>query len=352
MSKVDIYSKGEVVRYLQGLQEQGQIKDCIHIKVEQGHAYAFYPKCDIDWASRKSAYNVDISITGYGGPSSYEWPQCPEDCEFYERADAFVKSMVTIKTAKAEKPQVDIHSRDEVTDYVLKLLGKGQIRDCQHMKVKKDLVDSYYPQCDVDLASKQAAFSLGPILKHGGQDEYYWPGCGKDCRVYKKADDFVKSLISIEEPKVEKLEGDNYVAEERIKAIASLPKDKFDTARLVKLCDELNKSYKNSCELAVAAMVRTILNHVPPIFEMENFEQVANNYSWGRGKLKGKSKREVMIALEDTARNIADIHLHQEIRDTESLPTMTQVDFKNELDILLEEVVRILKSQAKSKKSA
>jgi len=351
MSKVDIYSKGEVVRYLQGLQEQGQVKDCIHIKVEQGYAHAFYPKCDIDWASRKSANNVSLSMTGYGGPSSYHWPQCPRDCEHYEKAQPFVKSITAEEKVKVKKPKVDIQSRSEVVNFVLKLLGKGQIKDCQHMKVEKDLVDSYYPQCDEDLASKQLAFSLGSILKYGGQDEYYWPGCAKDCRVYKKADDFPKSLISIKEPKDKEPQVDNYVAEERIKEIASLPKDKFDTARLVKLCDELNKSYKNSCELAVAAMVRTILNHVPPIFEMENFEQVANNYSWGRGKLKGKSKREVMIALEDTARNIADIHLHQEIRDTESLPTMTQVDFKNELDILLEEVVRILKSQTKGKKS-
>ena len=58
-----------------------------------------------------------------------------------------------------------------------------------------------------------------------------------------------------------------------------------------------------------------------------------------------------MIDLEESARTIANIHLHREIRETESLPTMTQVDFINKLDVLLEEIVRILKSQAKGKKT-
>jgi hypothetical protein len=168
---------------------------------------------------------------------------------------------------------------------------------------------------------------------------------------YETRFDFYIVREVCEEEKVKKSEVVNYVDEERIKELASLPKDKFDSARLVKLCEELNKCYKNNCELAVAAMVRTILNHVPPIFKMSNFEEVANNYSWGKGKLKGKSKRKVMSDLEDTARNIADIHLHQPIRETESLPSMTQVNFKNQLDVLLEEIVRILKSQAKGKKT-
>ncbi len=345
MDKVDIYSKGEVVRYLKGLQEEGQIKDCIHIKVEQEYADAFYPKCDIDWASRKSANNVSLSMTGYGGPSSYHWPQCPRDCEHYEKAQPFAKSITAEEKIKAKKPEVDIRSRNDVTNYVLKLLEKGQIRDCQHMKVKKDLVDSYYPQCDEDLASKQLAFSLGPILKYGGQEEYYWPGCGKDCRVYKKADDFPKSLISIEEPKVEKLEGDNYVAEQRIEALANLPKDKFDTAKLVELCEEINQNYKRKYYFAVGALLRIILDHVPPIFGMANFEYVASNYKWGT------SNKKSIMRLQKAARDIVDNLLHEQIKKVEVPLEKQRVDFKAQLDILLAEIITILKSQTKTKKT-
>lgn len=153
--------------------------------------------------------------------------------------------------------------------------------------------------------------------------------------------DEIKS--SYEQQKVES-KADIYVAEERIEEFRSLKNPKYDIVKLVKLCEELNKCYRNKCELAIAALVRTILNHVPPIFEKESFEKVANNYSWGKGKRKGESKKGLMIDLEESARKIADIHLHQEIRETESLPTMTQVDFINKLDVLLEEIVRILKA--------
>lgn len=241
MNYIDIYSKGEVVRYLQNLQKGGQIKDCIHIKAKQGHANAFYPECDEDWARRVPANNVHTDMTGYGGPSSYHWPECPRDCQLYEKADDFVKSIIATKRG-------------------------------------------------------------------------------------------------------EKLLSGNYVDKKRIEELRGLKNPKYDIVKLVKLCEELNKCYRNKCELAIAALVRTILNHVPPIFEKESFEKVANNYSWGKGKRKGESKKGLMIDLEESARTIANIHLHQEIRETESLPTMTQVDFINKLDVLLEEIVRILKA--------
>ena len=245
---------------------------------------------------------------------------------------------MTKEKVKAKKPEVDIHSRSDVTNYVLKLLKKGQIKDCQHMKVEKDLVDSYYPQCDVNLASKQAVFSLDSILTHGGQVEYYWPNCGKDCRVYKKADNFVKSLISIEEPQVEKLEVDNYVAEDRIEELANLPKDKFDTAKLVKLCEELNQNYKRKNYFAVGALLRTILHHVPPIFGKKEFKHVASDYDWG------KSDKSSIMKLYESAKTISDSLLHKHIKRREVLPKKPRVDFRAQLDILLAEIITILKS--------
>lgn len=252
--------------------------------------------------------------------------------------NALEKGYISIEEEKVEKPEVDIHSRSEVVNYVLKLLKKGQIKDCQHMKVKKDLVNSFYPECDVNWASRQAAFSLGPILTHGGQAEYYWLNCGKDCPIYKKAEKFVESLISTKKAKVEKLEVDNYVDEGRIKELTSLPKDKFDTTKLVELCEQLNQNYKWNNYFAVGALLRTILHHVPPIFGMKEFKHVASDYSWG------KSHKNRIMKLFESAKDIADNLLHEHIRKLEVLPKKPRVDFKAELDILLAEIVTILKT--------
>jgi len=237
MKYIDIYSKGEVVRYLQKLQKGGQINDCIHIKAKQGHANAFYPECDEDWARRVPAKNVHTDMTGYGAPSSYHWPECPGDCELYE-----------------------------------------------------------------------------------------------------KADDFVKSIMATEKVKVKKPEADNYVAEDRIGQLRSLPKDKFDTTKLVELCEELNQNYKWKNYFAVGALLRTILHHVPPVFGMKEFKHVASDYSWG------KSHKNRIMKLSESAKDIADNILHEHIRKLEVLPKKPRVDFKAELDILLAEIVTILNS--------
>jgi hypothetical protein len=86
----------------------------------------------------------------------------------------------------------------------------------------------------------------------------------------------------------------------------------------------------------VAALTRALLDHVPPIFGKRTFAEVANNYGGP------KSFQNAMKHLDNSARNIGDTHLHVQIRARESLPTLTQVNFSNDLDVLLGEVVRLL----------
>jgi hypothetical protein len=50
-----------------------------------------------------------------------------------------------------------------------------------------------------------------------------------------------------------------------------------------------------------------------------------------------------MEHLDKSLRKIADAHLHPQIRKKEILPNKTQVNFSNDLDVLLSEIVRILK---------
>jgi hypothetical protein len=129
-----------------------------------------------------------------------------------------------------------------------------------------------------------------------------------------------------------------YVEPDRIDELRAITSHKYDLTRLIELCEELNKCYANECFLAVAMLTRTVLNHVPPIFEFGTFSEVANNYGDG-----GKSFKEQMQRLEESLRTIADRHLHARIRKKEALPNRTQVDFSNDVDVLLEEVVRVLK---------
>jgi len=83
-------------------------------------------------------------------------------------------------------------------------------------------------------------------------------------------------------------------------------------------------------------LVRALLDHVPPVFGESEFKRVANN-------VVSKSHRKSFQALDRSSRNIADAALHLQIRKREVLPTKTQVNFSTDFDVLLGELVRILK---------
>jgi hypothetical protein len=128
-----------------------------------------------------------------------------------------------------------------------------------------------------------------------------------------------------------------YISKGRINQLQKISNPRFDLQRLIQLCNELNICHQNDCYLAIAMLVRTILDHVPPIFGVSLFSEVANNYSSG-----AKSFRESMKHLAESARKIGDAHLHTQIRKKEVLPTNKQVDFMADLDVLLGEIVRVL----------
>lgn len=129
-----------------------------------------------------------------------------------------------------------------------------------------------------------------------------------------------------------------YVDLARIQELKHIQSTQFDLCRLIQLCEELNKSYGNENYLATAILVRSIIDHVPPIFGVSYFSQVANNYSAGT-----KSFREHMQNLENLFRKISDSFLHTHIRAKEVLPNRNQVNFSPSLDCLLSEIIRILK---------
>ena len=81
---------------------------------------------------------------------------------------------------------------------------------------------------------------------------------------------------------------------------------------------------------------RAILDHVPPFFGHKTFNEVANNY--GGKSFKGNAQH-----LQKSLRNIADNHLHLPVRKKEVLPNQNQINFSNDLDVVLSEIIRLLK---------
>ena len=128
-----------------------------------------------------------------------------------------------------------------------------------------------------------------------------------------------------------------YVAAMRILELQSVAPTLWDTKRLVRMLQELNTAHANGLLMATAMLVRAVCDHIPPIFSAKNFPEVANNYAGGKS-ISGNLKH-----LDTSLRNIADGHLHAQIRKREVLPSPAQVDFSQDLDVLLQEVMRVLR---------
>ncbi len=126
-----------------------------------------------------------------------------------------------------------------------------------------------------------------------------------------------------------------YVDLARITQIERLRSQQWDFAKLGQLCRELNTAYQGDSHYATAMLVRAITDHVPPLFGQRSFAHVAANYSGTT------SFKKSMEHLNQSLRNIADAILHEQIRRREALPSPQQVDFRQDLDRLLAEIVRI-----------
>lgn len=119
----------------------------------------------------------------------------------------------------------------------------------------------------------------------------------------------------------------------RIEEIRSISNPNFDFSKLIAYCEEVNICYQNECYLAVAMLTRAIIDHIPPIFDATDFQNVY-------GQNGTRSFKEQMTHLDKSSRKIADSYLHGHIRNKESLPNQTQVNFSQDIDVLLAEICR------------
>lgn len=131
---------------------------------------------------------------------------------------------------------------------------------------------------------------------------------------------------------------DYFININRVSELREIKDDQFDLLKLIKFCEELNDNYQRGNFYSVAMLGRSIINHIPPILGFKKFTEVANNYG-------GKSFKGNMANLQNSMKNIADNFLHETIRKKENLPNSNQVNFSQDLDVLLGEIVRKLSEQ-------
>jgi hypothetical protein len=132
-----------------------------------------------------------------------------------------------------------------------------------------------------------------------------------------------------------------YVDPRRIQELQALKTPKWDPRRLVGMLQEINIAHANDMHMATAMLVRAVTDHVPPIFGLPNFGSVAAQHT--AGSKDGKSFKGAVAPLAESMKHVADGILHVHIRRTEVLPSSTQVDYRQSLDALLGEVVRLLR---------
>lgn len=214
-----------------------------------------------------------------------------------ERAVSFVGPLGSAKEIAALTAPVLEQFRDSALE---------QIPDAVGMRAQ--LVARHRPEFNTRIASALRDFEIGQI----------------DGKPFNQASRKAIPLHQVNDT--------DYVDEARLQQLRAIDHPDFDLRRLIKVCEELNSNWRLGCYFAVPALVRTIMDHIPPVFGGKNFGFVKSNY--GDRTFKGH-----MEHLDESLRMIADASLHRHIRQSDTLPTASQVNFSPDLEVLLGEVV-------------
>lgn len=106
--------------------------------------------------------------------------------------------------------------------------------------------------------------------------------------------------------------------------------DRFDRSKLLRLIQELNDNYLRGNGYAAHALLRAILDHVPPLLGCADFTAVVNNYKWSR------TDKTYMRKLLDFKLQ-ADDALHRQISSKADLLSLDDVPPRAWVNRLLQE---------------
>ena len=134
-----------------------------------------------------------------------------------------------------------------------------------------------------------------------------------------------------EKPKTTNIQ--EFISQDRIEELEKIKSMEYDLTRLITIINEINIAFENCSYISVIMLTRALIDHIPPIFGYPDFRSVYGQYGT-------KSFKEHMRHLDTSMRKIADSYLHTHIRKKESVPTITQVNFSQDIDVLIAEIIR------------
>ncbi|WP_328911659.1 MULTISPECIES: hypothetical protein [unclassified Streptomyces] len=141
-----------------------------------------------------------------------------------------------------------------------------------------------------------------------------------------------------EPPAAPETSGSVYVKEALIEELVELDgAGRFFTDKLVRQCRELNFNYQHEQPFSCHALLRAIIDHVPPVFGVAGFAQVASNVT-GRTK----TDKDYLKKLQDF-RTQGDDVLHRQIGPQRSRIDMHDVPAPAALNALLEGLLKHLR---------
>ena len=106
--------------------------------------------------------------------------------------------------------------------------------------------------------------------------------------------------------------------------------DRFDRSKLVRLIDERNDNHARRNGYAVHAVLRAILDHIPPLLDSADFTAAVNKYRWSR------ADRIYMRRLLDFKLQADDV-LHRQISGKADLLSFEDVPPRVWVNRLLQE---------------
>ncbi|MFF7525969.1 hypothetical protein ACFZCB_37025 [Streptomyces pseudovenezuelae] len=124
-----------------------------------------------------------------------------------------------------------------------------------------------------------------------------------------------------------------YVNEDLIEELeAKQGQTRLSPDKLLQLMRELNACFRDRHAYACHALVRAIIDHVPPILGCQSFEQAASSYKWTK-----TDKKYVQRLLEFKVQ--ADDVMHRHIRTSRGVITMHDLPNSGYINALLRECI-------------
>ena len=210
-----------------------------------------------------------------------------------------------------------------------------------NLQTKIDIFNQYWKR-QIMTRDSEALFAGRQVPTH----KYYWATVSFIIGITEQIEEFlylVDKIIAQNKSSQRTIQDKDigitaYIDKNTLLRLSRIENDDFDLSKLIALCNELNDNYSLKNYHSCAMLLRAMVDHIPPIFRKTSFADVCLQH-------EGRSFKNIMKPLNDTAKKIGDDYLHTQISKKVLAVTKTQVSFQANLDVLLNEVAAILEQK-------